>query len=77
MLKFEVGKTYTGRFITDSGCEFEVKILSRTDKRIKFVDLITKEIKSVGVKVLDGFEIAYPFGKYSLAPTIKASRSVI
>lgn len=73
---FEIGKSYFGRFITDSDSTFAIKILDRTDKRIKFYDPINKKIKTVGVKMLDGYEIAYPFGKYSMAPTISVKRSI-
>lgn len=74
MKTFEIGKTYTSRFITDSNCKLEIKILSRTAKRIKFFNPVDERESTVSVKVVDGVEIAYPLGKYSMAPTLKADR---
>ncbi len=75
MLKFEVGKTYTGRFISDSDCTYGFKILSRTAKRITITDAITHEVKQIGVSLdQSGNEMAYPFGRYSMCPIIRAER---
>ena len=76
MKAFEVNKTYNTRFITDSNCILNFKILKRTEKRLTFELLETQEIKTVGVKIMDGEEIAYPLGRYSLAPIIRATREV-
>ena len=74
MAKFEVGKKYTGRFATDSNAKSCFEVLERTEKRIKIKNQETGEIKTVGVINLDGDEIAYPFGKYSMAPVIRGKR---
>jgi hypothetical protein len=75
MLKFEVGKVYTGRFATDSDCTYSFEVLFRTEKRIQIVDAHTSALKWIGVKLdHNGNEMALPFGRYSMAPTIRADR---
>ena len=75
-MKFEVGKIYTGRFISDSDCKYAFEVVSRTAKRITIKDAYHEgKLKQIGV-TLDhkGNEMAYPFGKYSMAPTVRAER---
>ena len=74
-MKFITGKTYTGRFISDSNATFEFEIIKRTAKRITIKDAFTKELKVIGTSLdRDGNEIAYPMGRYSMCPTIRAER---
>lgn len=75
MLKFEVGKHYNGTFIGDSDVTFEFEILARTSLRISIVDALTHEVKKIGVHFDEkGNEFAYPYGKYSMCPLIRAER---
>jgi hypothetical protein len=77
MLKFEPNKKYTGRFICDSECIFEFEVISRSDKRIEILDSCSGKPKKIGVTLdHEGNEMAYPFGKYSMAPCIRASRYI-
>ena len=70
IVKFEIGKTYNCRSITDSNCRYEFTIVKRTEKTVSF----NYENKTVTKKVTvyDSREIVFPLGKYSMAPIIKA-----
>ena len=75
MIKFEIGKRYTSRFATDSDATLEIEVVARTSKQITIVNPIARELKKVGIKIDDkGNEMAYPLGKYSMAPIIRADR---
>ena len=70
MEKFQNGKTYSTR----DGENFTV--IKRTAKRLFIESQFTPE-KMVGVKVDEqGHEFALPHGKYSMAPVIRASRTI-
>lgn len=71
-IKFEVGKTYTCRSVYDYDCVFSFEVIARTEKRITIVDSFKRK-KTVGVNNLDGVETAYPSGRYSMAPVIRAN----
>ena len=66
MVRFEAGKTYRTRSICDHNTVFEYTIERRTAKNI-WIDG-----KKVKVHEHDGREIAYPEGRYSMAPVIRA-----
>lgn len=76
-IKFEIGKTYTTRSICDSDCIFNGKCIKRTTSTVTF------DIEGYGVKTcriikdlseMNGCETVYPLGRYSMAPTFKASK---
>ena len=67
MKKFEVGKTYTTRSIGDHGCIIAVTVARRTAKTITDING-----KRLGVFEYDGQECVMPWGRYSMAPTIRA-----
>jgi hypothetical protein len=69
---FQVGKTYSARSICDSDCVFTFTILGRTAKTITFKDM--GNIKTKGVKIVDGVEQCYPQGRHSMAPIIRADK---
>ncbi len=71
MTQFETGKTYIGRSIGDQNAAFSITVAKRTPTTIT-----TTKGKRLGVKLLDGEEIVFPMGRYSMAPTIRASRAV-
>ena len=73
MTKFEAGKTYDTRSTCDSECKWEFTAVKRTAKRLTIVEQLGKT-KTIGIAEVDGEEIAYPLGKYSMAPIIRASR---
>jgi hypothetical protein len=68
-MKFETGKTYYTRSIGDSNCIIRVTVASRTAKTIK-----TAEGKILRVSDDAGEEIVRPWGRYSMSPTIRASK---
>jgi hypothetical protein len=72
MTKFEVGKSYVTRSIGDHDCRWSFEVVGRTEKMITVsADGETKKLK---VGVYDGVETAYPLGRYSMAPVIRADR---
>lgn len=76
VLKFEVGKVYYTRFVTSYDTIIKVKILSRTEKTIKWIQLSRykqPEVKTSRPFVFEGVENFYPIGRYSLAPVIRAN----
>ena len=72
MAKFETGKTYSTRSACDSDCKWEFTVVKRTAKRITITG--DGATRTVGVAEMGGHEIAWPLGKYSMAPIIRASR---
>ncbi len=77
MIKFETGTTYTARSIGDLNCVFEFTVTKRT---ARFVTLsgegqAAKRCKiKIDVEGPENVEFAFPFGRYSMAPVIKADR---
>ncbi len=71
---FQVGATYTARSAANYDCVWAFEVTART---AKFVTLREgDETMRVGVKVDQDGEWALPFGTYSMAPVIRASREV-
>ncbi len=70
---FEVGKTYNVRWPGDATMVTPQTVTARTAKFITIRD-INGEPTRVGVKVSDGVEWALPYGRYSLAPVLRANR---
>jgi hypothetical protein len=70
---FRTGYTYS---VTRSGNAAIVrtwKVLKRTDKTMTVLDDYGKQ-RRCAIKVLDGYEVAYPDGTYAWAPMISAHR---
>ncbi len=75
IVKFEVGKIYYARFATQSDTIIKVKIVARTEKTIKWVNLRPyqkPEVKTSRPSIYEGVEQFYPTGRYSMAPIISA-----
>jgi hypothetical protein len=68
---FEVGKTYSCRSICDSGCIFSFEVVARTAKMLTLKEG-SKTFKR-GVYIWEGVECCKPYGRYSMAPTIRAA----
>jgi len=66
-MKFEDGKTYSTRCITNHDTVISITVLSRTAKTIK-----TTCGKTLRVSEYEGRETVKPWGTYSMAPTISA-----
>jgi hypothetical protein len=72
---FQIGHTYSGRFVGDADSVFQVKILKRTAKTVTVAG--PKGIAQHRVTVdHEGGEQIFPFGKYSMAPVCRAKRLV-
>lgn len=77
---FEIGSEYYGVFVCDSdSCHF-IKVTGRTPKQLKFVNVYNGEPEAeehrVKIFYSDGVEYILPFGKYSMALSVYASRKV-
>jgi hypothetical protein len=70
---FTVGAAYPARFVTDASLAPLWTVLSRSAKFITVQDP-TGRTKRVGIRIWEGEETALPYGSYSMAPCIKASR---
>ena len=66
---FQVGRTYSTRSICDNDCIFSITVESRTACFIT-----TTCGKRLKVSEWDGAETVAPEGRYSMCPTINASR---
>lgn len=69
MIQFEAGKTYTTRSICDHDTIIRVTVAKRTAKTIT-----TDEGKVLRVGDYDGVEHVMPWGRYSMAPMVRANR---
>jgi hypothetical protein len=72
MIKFEAGKTYQTRSPGDSNCVIRETIAKRTAKSVT-----TASGKTFRVTEWDGAETFRPWGSYSMAPAMSASRLVV
>lgn len=75
-MKFEAGKTYTGRSICDSEQIYRMTVVSRTPKTIK-VQMDGANLKTLRPGVYDGVEFVKPNGNYSMALIIRADKVAI
>ena len=69
MQTFTPGKTYVSRFATDVDSIIRLTVAKRTAKTIT-----TDCGKVLRVLVYGGEEFVRPFGKYSMAPIVSASK---
>ena len=82
MIKFEVNKNYDNCYIGDSQLKPQFKIISRTEKMIKFLQVVSihhpsrTKVKSGKIHTYNDVEFFYPDGKYSMALTIPADREI-
>ena len=70
MLKFEIGKKYYCTSICDHNARWEYTVTKRTDKSVWLGE------KRFAVKIYDECEFVYPEGKYSMCPTLRATKVV-
>lgn len=75
IIKFVVGKTYGGKFITDSESVFKRTVVKRTDKMVWIADTQGK-IKQRKIKLHRNVETCDPFGQYSMAPSLDADKVI-
>lgn len=74
MLKFEIGKSYTHGWIGDSNLFTTWTVLRRTAQTITITNgEETKTCKIIKqLSAWENAECVYPFGKYSMCPTLRA-----
>jgi hypothetical protein len=74
MKKFEIGKTYTHGWIGDSDLFTDWTVLKRTAQTITITrGRETKTCRIIkALSEMEGAECVYPFGKYSMCPTLRA-----
>lgn len=72
--KFQVGRVYCCRLVTNYDTELRYMVVSRTAKYITVERLDAVETKRLGVRVWDGVELCNPWGRYSMAPVLRADR---
>lgn len=69
-LRFEVGRTYQTRSICNHDCIFEIVITKRT---AKFVTVDKRgEVTRCKIHMIDGKEVIFPYGQYSMCPVFHA-----
>ena len=76
--QFEVGRLYQCRLITDYDTVLTYEVVART---AKFITVVREgddaPPKRLGVRVYEGVELCSPWGRYSMAPTLRADREVV
>lgn len=74
MRKFETGKSYTHGWIGDADLFTTWKVIKRTAQTITITT--GKETKTCRIikalSEMNGAECVFPFGQYSMAPTLRA-----
>jgi len=68
--KFNVGQTYSGRFMSDYDSKAHFTILSRTAKTVTFKYF--NEINKRGIRIYNDVEQFKPFGTHSMCMIIDA-----
>ena len=76
MIKFKTGKKYFHSFVTDSSCIVTYEVISMTAKMLTVQNTHTKELIKKKIGEFDNQEIIYPLGKYSMCPTLRATKEV-
>ncbi len=74
--KFEVGKTYRGRFIGDSDLTVDYTVMKRTAKTVTVKEVGQPELKTRRIYTFMGVEGFRPYGNYSMALGIYADKDV-
>lgn len=77
MKKFEVGTTYSMRSACDHNCVWTYTVAARTAQTITITDgkKVQKCRISKAISEFRGAETVYPFGQYSMAPTLSADKA--
>lgn len=78
MTTFKTGKSYETRFIGDSDLKIKFKVIKRTARTITIKEEGTGDIKTCRIDkfIFDtqNQEAVFPYGKYSMAPILRAER---
>ena len=71
--KFFVGQELSAKSICNSDCVFKATVLKRTAKFVTLQMEGENEAVRVGITTTDGVERVWPLGRYSMAPSFRAS----
>lgn len=76
MKVFEVGKEYSMRSACDHNCVWRFEVVGRTEQTVTLrgVNCNDGGVKRINKKVSEwaGRETVFPFGRYSMAPCLRA-----
>ena len=74
MKKFEIGKQYSMTSICDHNCTWTYTVTARTAQTITITDGTNVQKCRINKKISEysGSETVYPFGRYSMAPSLSA-----
>ena len=72
IIKFEAGKTYATPSICDSAMMVTATIVKRTAKRVTFSMKGETKTQTKGITIYEGKEVFYPWGQYSMCPSLHA-----
>lgn len=75
MKKFIVGKTYATASLCDSECIYLITVTKRTAQTVWFIYFNEEKSRRIFADY-NGNEAIRPFGSYSMAPIINASKVV-
>lgn len=70
---FRLGQIVTATSAFDSECIWTFEVIHRSAKFVTLRDVDTGDLLRVGVRVHYGEEWASPFGRYSMAPVVRAA----
>lgn len=74
-MKFETGRKYEVRFVTDADARPVATIRNRTAKQV--VIELNGDVRRCKIHITeDGGEFCYPLGIYSMAPVCRAIRAI-
>ena len=77
---FQVGQSYSGRFIGDADAVFQVMVLARTAKTVTVTVTAPGAQGTTKHRIThdhEGGEQIFPFGKFGMAPVCRAKRLVV
>jgi hypothetical protein len=76
--RFQVGQQYYCRLVTDYDTVLVYWVVSRTERyvTVERADESEPEPKRLGVRVFEGVELCNPWGRYSMAPVLRADREL-
>ncbi len=79
MTKFEVGRRYYCRLVTDYDTVLVYRVVKRTERfiTVERADESEPEPKRLGVRTFEGVEVCNPWGRYSMAPVLRADREQV
>lgn len=72
--RFETGRTYVVRSVTDHTCQWRFTVSARTAHTVTIVQDGGPSPRTRRVRVVAGVEQTNPFGRYSFAPILRADR---